>query len=79
MLFRSETPPVRTVASVAQGANAMHLVASSKHELKLALEQARDEDGLVFLEVVTPALDSAEAASVFLQFSPGSNINIHSK
>lgn len=74
-----ETPPVRTVASVAQGANARHLVASSKHELKLALEQARDEDGLVFLEVVTPALDSAEAASVFLQFSPASNINIHSK
>ncbi|MGB1384028.1 MAG: 2-succinyl-5-enolpyruvyl-6-hydroxy-3-cyclohexene-1-carboxylic-acid synthase [Flavobacteriales bacterium] len=62
-----ETPPTRTVASVAKGANARYLRAASAAELKRALEHARDEKGLVMLEVVTPNLDSADAVKTYLE------------
>ena len=62
-----ETPPTRTVASVAHGANALYLRATSTLELKHALEHARQEEGLVILEVVTPNLESANEISAFLE------------
>jgi len=62
-----ETPPARTVASVAQGANATYLRASSASELKQALEHARDEEGLVMLEVITPNMESAKEVSAYLK------------
>jgi 2-succinyl-5-enolpyruvyl-6-hydroxy-3-cyclohexene-1-carboxylate synthase len=62
-----ETPPARSVASVAGGAHAKHLVASSAIELEQALELARLEEGLVMLEVVTPNIISAEEASAYLK------------
>lgn len=62
-----ETPPARTVASVAQGANATYLRASSASELKQALEHARDEEGLVVLEVITPNMESANEVTTYLK------------
>ncbi|MDA0729408.1 MAG: 2-succinyl-5-enolpyruvyl-6-hydroxy-3-cyclohexene-1-carboxylic-acid synthase [Bacteroidetes bacterium] len=62
-----ETPPARTVASVAQGADAKYLRATSAAELKRALEHARDEEGLVVVEVVTPNVDSADAVKTYLE------------
>ncbi len=62
-----ETPPTRTVAAVAQGANAMYLLATSAAELERALEHARDEEGLVMVEVMTPNVDSAEAVKNYLE------------
>ena len=62
-----ETPPARTVSSVAQGANATYLRASSASELKQALEHARDEEGLVMLEVITPNMVSANEVSAYLK------------
>ena len=62
-----ETPPARPVASVAQGANAKYLLATSAAELASALEHARDEEGLVMVEVVTPNVDSADAVTTYLE------------
>ena len=62
-----ETPPARTVASVAQGANSTYLRASSASELKQALEHARDEEGLVMLEVITPNMESAKEVTTYLK------------
>lgn len=62
-----ETPPTRTVASVAEGANATYLRATSALELEHALEHARNEEGLVILEVLTPNVESANVVSAYLE------------
>jgi hypothetical protein len=45
----------------------MYLLATSAAELERALEHARDEEGLVMVEVMTPNVDSAEAVKNYLE------------
>ncbi len=54
-----ETPPNRTVRSLAQAMDALFLQATDAETLDHALTEARNHEGNVVLEVVTPAAASA--------------------